>query len=56
MKNPEILRREIADANVFALLAASDALRLMIAQAAYPQPYGLAATSGMGNGREAQRQ
>jgi hypothetical protein len=32
MKNVEVLRREMLDANIFALLAASDSARLMMAQ------------------------
>lgn len=34
MTNIEALRQEIVDANVFALLAANDTARLMMAQAA----------------------
>jgi hypothetical protein len=38
MKNVEALRREMIDANVFALLAATDTARLMMAQAVCAKP------------------
>ena len=39
MSKVEALRQEIADANVFALLGATDTARLMIAQAVWARPF-----------------
>ena len=45
MSYVEALRQEVRDANVFALLSATDTARLMIAQAVWAKPSDLPSTA-----------